>query len=278
MTTCKEYQERFAEGLYDELDSEAKRALEDHLRSCPTCSEEFASMQETMSVMDKRRRIELDDKDWASFWRRLDQRLSQGEIDTAERVARPNLFHHIRTNPPAWVYGIAAMLLIAFGIYFGRTFLSENYPGGVLTPQPTTNTTAISAPSPDSTTKEALAYLERSRNLLIGVTNLDADRHSTIDLSSHQWISRRLVDQGNILAVALVRPDQQSLRELIQDLRLILLQLANLELKGGVPAVELVKQGVASKSILLKINLEEIRASLNEPQSEYLKKKKNKAL
>jgi hypothetical protein len=79
--------------------------------------------------------------------------------------------------------------------------------------------------------------------------------------------------QASYLKSSLNRPDQQQMRQLIHDLEVILIQLANTEVKPGVPALELVRKGVYQKSILLKINVEELRAMYkNKPPREVKKK------
>ena len=49
------------------------------------------------------------------------------------------------------------------------------------------------------------------------------------------------------------------LRALIDDLEVILLQIANLEAEHDVPAIELVRSGVDRRGILLKIQVEQMR-------------------
>jgi hypothetical protein len=51
--------------------------------------------------------------------------------------------------------------------------------------------------------------------------------------------------------------------DLITDLELILLQIANLESEYNIPEIEMVKSGVDRRGILLKINIEEMRRSQN---------------
>lgn len=136
----------------------------------------------------------------------------------------------------------------------------SSLPGKSRSPAPT----ASSAQPVEATTREALDYLERSRNLLIGVTNLDESQSASLDLRRHQEVSRELYNKGNTLTVSLSRPSQQQLRQLVQQLQIILLQLSNAGVGDGRPAVEIVRQGIDSKSIIFKINLEAIRASLNE--------------
>ena len=251
---CEEIREQFAEALYGELSEDARAAFEAHLAGCVSCAKHYASMRETLSVMDKRTREELSQPEWDQFWQHL-----HGKLSSIGGVApKPRLL--IFRPMPAWAYGIAALLVLAVGMYLGKTFLSPN---PVATPAELP--VAVSTTTPDTTTQQALAYLERSRNLLIGVANLSDEHSSVVDLSQPRQISRTLVDQGNVLAVALNKPDQQLLRQLIRDLQIILLQLANMESRPGVPVVEFIRKGIDEKSILLKINLEQMRSGSGSP-------------
>jgi hypothetical protein len=273
--TCEHSKELFAQALYDELDTTARKALEDHFASCATCAREFEAMRKALSVMDKRTRVEPDEKAWDAYWQELSRKL-QREADLG---VQPHPSRWRPASMPAWAYGVAAMLLIAIGIYAGKTFFTGQPAAG---PGPADEPRASAAPpalsSSDSTEKKTLAYFERSRNLLIGLTNIDETHEATIDLSSHQRISRQLIDQGSVLAVLLHKPEQQRTRQLIEDLQVILMQLANTELKPGVPVVELVKRGVNEKSILLKINLEAMRATEHQPSKETHEKKQSNRL
>ena len=273
--TCEQSKELFAQSLYHELDAPTQKALGDHLASCATCKQEYDEMQQTLSIMVKRTRIEPDETEWNSFWQRLNRTIEEER----QHVGSPHLTRWRPASMPAWAYGIAAMLLVAIGMYAGRTFFNDR-PVTNIQPseQPTANVTVPSASTLDSTAQETLAYLERSRNLLIGLTNIDETHQATIDLRGHQKISRQLVDQGSILAVSLNKPDQQRTRQLIEDLQIILMQLANTELTPGVPVVELVKKGVSEKSILLKINLEAMRATEHQPSKETPTKKQSNRL
>jgi hypothetical protein len=248
------------DALYGELDPKAKASFDEHIAGCDACARDFTALQGTLSVMNQRTRPEPDQATWTYQWNSIRARLE-------EEQPKSKIIHWNPTTIPAWAYAMAAMLLLAVGIYAGRTFFrteGTTGPRDTTTASGTTGTTAaVTAPAtaPDSATIRALAYLERSRNLLIGLTNLDESQHESIDLTTHQQASRELVEEGHVLTVALTQPDQQLLKQLIQDLQVILIQLANVEVRPGVPVVELVKKGVDDKSILLKINVEEMKAA-----------------
>ena len=70
------------------------------------------------------------------------------------------------------------------------------------------------------------------------------------------------VKEAAFLKTELTSPDQQRLHNLIADLEVILLQIANLESQIDVDGIEMVKSGVDRRGILLKINLEEMETKI----------------
>ncbi len=248
---CKE---QFVESLYHELDEERQKDFTNHLRECSDCRKEFAAFEETFRTMSKRNPVVADEHYSNTIWDRV-----HAEIETP--VAGKQETASIFQFPPmkyVWSFGIAAVLLIAVGIYMGKTYFT-NTPipnsGEAQIPLATATTETV-----DSVSIKTQAYLERSKVLLQGLVNIDEKHRSSFNLSRAQHQSRELVRQAAFLTAALDQPDQQQVRQLINDLQIILLQLANLEVKPGVPALELIEKGVDKKSILFKINLEELRS------------------
>lgn len=291
---CNETRELFAEALYGELPDARMTAFNAHLASCEGCSREFSGLKQTIDALGRRARVEPSAEEWAAFSARLEERLEAERRTDSRGARRPTILPFALR--PSWAYGVAAVLLVAFGIYMGRTFFNgvpdgADAPGTGLTGAAEPGTGPAGGLAPDAgdgdpapgglpggrpavssdaaaveTNREALAYLERSRNLLLGLTNLDGRVASPVIYRRSREVSRELYDRGNTLAVALDRPSQQQLRQLVQGLQIILLQLSNMEVGEGTPVIEMVKQGVDAKSILLKINLEAIRAALAVPE------------
>ena len=197
-------------------------------------------MESTLEFMRKREHTEPSPLFREEFWDRLSARIRDEDSARNTIPLRPTVRW---TRLPSWVYGIAALLLIMVGAYLGRTYLGQNRPVGA---EQSGETAAVQPSSmPDSTTTEALAYLERSKNLLIGLANLTEEQHASFDLGPQQEWSRKLIQQAVVIKASLNRPDQQQMRQLIIDLEIILLQLANIDVKPGVPAVELLKHGIS---------------------------------
>lgn len=271
---CEQSRNLFTGALYGELGGDSGKLFQAHLDSCDTCRGEFLGLRETLSMMDRRTRVEPAPREWKEFGDRLEGAIAPetAQPRRAKSSTRPSILRWVPAYRPAWGYGIAAVFLLAVGFYAGRTLFNGTPPADTRTEMVIPgsgggNADEAASPAPltaDVANSEALEYLERSRNLLIGVTNLDETQVSSIDMDRQREVSRELYDRGNTLAVALNRPSQQQLRQLVQQLQIILLQLSNSGVGDGRPAVEIVREGIDSGSILLKINVEAIRASLTE--------------
>jgi hypothetical protein len=104
-------------------------------------------------------------------------------------------------------------------------------------------------------------YIQRSKVLLLGIINFDPESEDvgTLNLDRQQQISEVLVHEAATLKQELQAPADQRLRHLVEDLELILIQIANLEAEHDLSAVELVKDGIDRKALLMKINLAEMK-------------------
>jgi hypothetical protein len=262
LQTCAEIRKQMPEAYYGELTPVTDTAFRKHLESCPACAGEFSRMEQTLGAMKRFSPADPGDEFWSRWNRELDSRIDAAAHD--HRHPASKIFAFRPAHIPGWAYGIAALLLVTVGIYLGRIFYPAPAPPQSLQNSPAKQTTAANLPE-DSTSQIAMQYIERSRNVLLGIINSDDDSTSPAGIGQQQRISRELVQQAAVLKTALNQPDQQRLRQLIQDLEVILIQLANVEVRPGVPIVEMVKQGVDKRSILLKINCEELKAQSRKP-------------
>jgi hypothetical protein len=101
-------------------------------------------------------------------------------------------------------------------------------------------------------------WLERSKILLIGVVNEDFSDPAQSDFSQQRQISRNLVTEARVLRREIEPAANRQLLQLMSQLELILLQIANLEAEHDLSAVELVRDGIARDGLLLKINIAEM--------------------
>jgi hypothetical protein len=242
MNSCRKCRRFFPEALYQELAEDKRRRFEEHLKDCPSCAAEFEKMKSTLRIMAQRVRREPGQEFWGGYWTRLASKLQEEEQ------------RRRRTSPlvllPKWTYqAAAAVVLIVLGIFLGRVFFTSPGPK-----------TQLVAGKEAENMLRAENYFERSKVVLLAMVNFDPKAKDPYGLNfpEQKRVSRELVREAGYLKTQFSEPSQKRMRELVTDLEVILLQIANLEQQQGLAAVELVKQGVDERGILFKINLSEI--------------------
>jgi hypothetical protein len=264
MNNCRKCRSLFAEALYNELNQEQKGWFNIHLQSCPKCAEHYEKMHTTMGVMNQRTRTEPDPFFWDSYWDKLVNRMEETERSVPAIVKWWQRFWQSIRFQPSWTYRVAtAVALIAIGVFIGKLYFGRPVSEQVETFQ--TVQVPPTAVEQVSLQQRADRYIERSKILLLGLINFDPEYEDAyaLDLPYQQQISQELVREANLLKEELNDPAQQQLLDLIEDLEIILLQIANLESEYDLTGIELVKSGVDRRGILLKINLEEMQGDLN---------------
>jgi hypothetical protein len=127
--------------------------------------------------------------------------------------------------------------------------------------QPVTITQAARPDSQIDVSQRAFNYIQRSKLIVLAISNFDTENHDpyTLDLPYQQQVSRELVQEASWLKEELSGRHQRRLQELISDLEVILLQIANLETDSDVSTIELLQDGVKSRGILFKIHLAQFK-------------------
>ncbi|MCI0413652.1 zf-HC2 domain-containing protein [bacterium] len=242
MKPCKQVRPLFIEALYDELDPESRENFRAHLRSCVKCRKAFRKMKRALGVMNQRVRVEPDQQFWDGYYDRLEKRMQQEKPKVAPQWTR-------------WAYRAAAViLLIGIGVILGRF--------NQFTPGPVTRTKPSTPPVVQAKLEQRTQdFLGRSEVLLLGMVNFNAesDDASAVDITKQKALSQDLIQEASYLKKELSDENDGRLEKLVGDLELILMQIANLEEKEDLPEIELVKNGVDRKGLLLKINLEQMR-------------------
>ncbi len=271
MKECKKIQNLFMDVFHGELDQNHRQDFDDHLQKCVQCREEFSKINTTLRKMNTYERPEPGEKFWDNYWENLEPKLDKGTGSKFSfREWWQKIIPDIRIEP-SWVYGIAtATAFLLIGIFIGKfSFTTEK-------PDFTTETTM--SPANIKTVASAEHYLQRSKVILLGIVNMDIDPKTDYkpDISKQQQISRDLIQQTAVLKEDLKETNQKILLELIKEMEVILLQIANLEAEYDLEAVELIQKGMERKGLLIKINLEEILSTSHKNNNQVTKNQSNK--
>jgi hypothetical protein len=268
------------DALYDELNAEARSRFEEHVGSCPECQRTYAHLQSTLKVMDRYERPDPGQAFWDGYWNRLTARMEREQEEKRQTSWLRRLLPGLSATGARWVYGSAlAVALVVFGAVVGRMIL----PGPGVEPtitveradddspavepdrgaeEPGTSTTA---PVVKMASAEACArqYMEDSQVLFLALVHFDPETEGEYlaDWSPEKRRSRELIAQAGSLKNDLSDPKQRRLRELVTELEMILIQIANLETTGDLDAVDLIRSSVSDRDVMFKIDLEKVRGS-----------------
>ncbi len=251
MNDCKKCRDVLIEALYDELGPSEKEAFERHLEACPECAAERAALAGTLRTMDRRERPDPGTEFWDGYWDRLSRRMIW---EATRENRRPSPVARL----PRWVFqaaGAAALVLV--GILIGRLALG---PSGGTGKTPAAGGPAIAgaaAGSPSPAVVQAADFVDRSQVLLLGLVNYDPATEDAyaFDFDGKKAASRALLAQAPAIRKGLEGPGGRRLRDLVSDLEVIMMQIANLESGQDLEGVAMVKQGVDRKGLFLRIDL-----------------------
>ena len=261
MSECKKCRTFFLEHFYGELDDSKEQFLKDHLLVCKKCLSEFDKMKATLEFAGKRARPEPQEKFWDAYEERLAELIQKKKFSEADRVSWGKRRWKDFNLVPKWAFQAAAALVLIFvGVFLGRIIFSPSIPEtsqfaqqGLVSQQ--TPGTALVHRSQD--------YIDRSKLILLALVNFDPATEDpfALDLPYQQKVSRELVREAGLLKKELAQSDQERLEDLIASLEIILLQIANLESESDFEAIELLKEGIEGRGILMEINLTDLRRS-----------------
>jgi hypothetical protein len=271
MNDCKKCQPFFLEAFYEELDAEQADFFKQHIELCASCKSRFDEMSSTLDFMSKRVRPEPEKSYWDSYEERLIKRIDEEGRIQPEKESRRKRFTPAFNLAPRWVYqAAAAFVLIAAGIFIGRTIFS---PSAAEIQQASQQ--VISQQPGIQLASRTHSYIERSKLILLALVNFDpiTEDPYALNLPYQQQASQELVQEASLLRRDLADSDQRRLERLIADLEVILLQIANLEAENDFEAIELLKDGVNTKGVLMEINLADFRRFINKNKPATSQKK-----
>lgn len=248
---CAKYEPLLAAKLFGDLDSGEQARLEEHLATCDSCREQWAAFQRVLSGIGRPARPEMPEHFWDGYWHRLIERMDK---EPAPALSFWERVRELFSTKWSWGWQVAAAAsLLVLGMVIGQYFSTKERPVEIATIQ----SPPVIIPAHDANARAA-QLLERSKILLIGIVNDDFDAARSSDLVRQRKVSRSLLQEMRMLQAELSGSPDRRLQQLLQQLELVLLQIANLEIEHDLSGVELVREGIDREGLLLKINIEEL--------------------
>jgi len=170
----------------------------------------------------------------------------------------------------------AAVALVTVGILFGKWIWTQDSPS-----RPASDSTVSVSPQASkqlaSLEERTEHCLQKSKVLVLALANFDpqTDDAMTLNLPYQRRISEALVQEASYLKSELSDPAERRLQDLIGDLEVILLQIANLEDEYDLEAVEMLRSGVNKRGILFRIDLSQMSTRMKDAFQDETSKAKN---
>ena len=240
-TSCRKWRDHLVEAVCDELTQERRAELDAHLASCPACNAELEALRATASYVDEALPLrpqgaELD------VWSRI-----QPELDALDQPASKRL---VLAYPAAAVLS-AALVVLGLGL------------GTLLQPSRPIPVADLPAPAPVEQPGEAeyVRYLERATPLLLAVANRQAGGTgvASFDPAAERELAERLAADAERLARELESEGRRRQADLVADLRIVFLQMANLPQREYRRGIEMVQATIESRALLFQLSVEELR-------------------
>lgn len=258
MDNCEKCEMLFEELLEDELTAEEREFMDKHLAECADCRSSLEDEKIMLNMSE--RREELSSGFPADFDDRLYSRMvEEGVIDENGMEESGKGAVYLLTRP--WVrQSLTAAALLLIGVFIGGYFFSSDSDIPANITEGNSYLVSDSAQS-QKLIQRASSFLDKSRVILLAIENFDPDTEETesLDLAFQKKISKRLISQASLLKRDLNRNKQKRLRELISDLEVILLQIANYDSGSEMETLQLVKGDRYINGMLYRIRLNDLR-------------------
>lgn len=255
------------EYLNDELSSQDRAAVDDHLSTCTDCARELKSLREALALLPPPVTPPSEERA-GEFWNAFAS--SVVEKIAEQKRARKNpfvelidLLEDVLLLRPRLVYaviGSAAVLFVALAIWtlYPRTNVdvAGNMPklDSVSLEHKSQPVTFVRDPQLLVPDRRVSQYFRKSKMLLVGLTNMKTERGEPLDFSSERRLSRDLIREARYLRQ---QPLDGRSRRLMSDLEKILIELKNVEERSDLPDIDIIRSGIHQENLLFKIRMAE---------------------
>lgn len=236
-------------------DGEYRKAIEEHAVSCPECARAVEQFRTLRAALKDYSRPELSPEEWNRWDERLERALDAVDKESARGSARFRLAAAGRRfRVPLFAATAAAAALLAV---LGGRLVIPAFQGADQRVE-----AHRSGDEPLTVAEETRRYLDRSQLVLLGFTHAEpaAPGEARPDIAHMKRMAGELLRETPELKRKLAVCRSYRLYALLDDMEVVLLQIANFDERNSVVELELVQQGVKRKGLLFKIDLENLAA------------------
>jgi hypothetical protein len=263
--------------MHEPLERELAQELEQHLAGCAACRDLGLELEALADLLEAHGRRVPHPARLEQVWTRLapeldrvDAARSAGAAPADGRPApRPAATRRragagllpARWRPVLQLAAAAALLLVGFGagLWIGGT---DEPPRDRLQARADGQDPALPSPASSdaagtSVDADLRSYLESARPLLLAIVNRRTEDAAAagLDLSLERRTAQRLAGRAGPLVERLGAERRRRERDLVAELELVLLQLANLSEHEQAAALTTIQEMLANRSLLIQVEL-----------------------
>ncbi|MBD3373396.1 hypothetical protein GF406_00035 [candidate division KSB1 bacterium] len=255
MKSCREYEKMFLEAYYKEIQPYYKEQFDKHVTNCARCKEGYSQLCTALDEASRLSRPDLSSEYWQQYWKRLEKKLSS--TSSTQWVIEKRKIHwqipDLNLRMAAVAIAVTFVLFLATVLFF-RPFRIEE--------EPILSSESVKVDEVKSSINAQIYnYLNRSKVILMSLVNLEDNEVLEIDFQQHQKLSSALLGESKQLRQKI--DSQDRVMNLVDDLDLVMMQIANQDSRLDKESVELIRSSVENKELLFKINIEKM--VLNKP-------------
>ena len=250
--------------LEDELDAQTRRDLETRLAIEPELEAELEELKALFGQVEETLPQEPDRQYWSNFYSRLQPKL--------EKKSLLEKFQDWMVPGHGMNYGRAAAalatLVIAVGVMLYFTVLKHE-------PQQKITITEVKIEKTESIMSQVVnKHLDKSRLLLEEMVNIaDSGENLEERLEYTKLKGQRLLGINRAYQAAAKKKGNVELEQLLSDLELVLLEIANINIEDASYTIPSLKKVIRKKNLLIKIeiiNLDEYTPLKRDKNSEVM--------
>ena len=232
---CKKYKEKIVLYLYGELSEDETKTLTDHIAGCAACADELDFTKKVFQVLDETKTDDIPEANWEKCWGTIDGNI----LGKKPKTKSVFLF-------PKWAYATAILSAVFIvGFFIGRMALF----------QPTKKSSVILEGSQSAMYPSLQEHFENLKPVLLEYANYTSSPENgkiTIDKS----LVRSLIIQ-NILLKRMIAEQDPSLKEILEDVDLVLREIANQEGDDD-EALAMIKELIQERGIMYELEVSTI--------------------
>ncbi|MEM6574818.1 MAG: zf-HC2 domain-containing protein [Pseudomonadota bacterium] len=243
MTACKEWEAAISDRVMGEAEGSEQEAFSRHVETCAGCSAELAAQMAFQASLV------------------LPAKPLPGELNAWPKVARELAPTPRRSRSMSFgMAGFLAAAMLVLGVGLGGLMVTNSPVDG-----PRLVETSVSEED------RYLTFLEEAAPLLLAVTNrevpelVSASFLGSEALAAEQRAAERLADVARGLIDQLEDTGRDREAQLVGELELVFIQVANLSRKQDAGSLQILKAAIDNRGLLFQLTLEELR-HLPEPQ------------